>query len=127
MASALVFTVALFGINLISVKLFGELEFWFSMVKVTAIIGMILIGLGVITLGFSDAGDTASFTLLWSDGGFFPKGIGGTLMTLQIVMFAFLAVELVGVTAGEATNRRRSCPRRSTPCRGASASSTSAR
>lgn len=109
--SALVFTVALFGINLISVKLFGELEFWFSMVKVTAIIGMILIGLGVITLGFSAAGDTATFSHLWADGGFFPKGIGGTLMTLQIVMFAFLAVELVGVTAGEATNPKKTLPK----------------
>ncbi|MFC0602096.1 amino acid permease [Streptomyces palmae] len=109
-ASALVFTVLLYFVNLISVKLFGELEFWFSMVKVTAIIGMILIGLGVILFGFSDAGDTASFSQLWSHGGFFPKGIGGTLMTLQIVMFAFLAVELVGVTAGEATNPKKTLP-----------------
>ncbi|MFE7621132.1 amino acid permease [Streptomyces sp. NPDC057496] len=99
--SALVFTVILYGVNLISVKLFGELEFWFSMVKVTAIVGMILICAGILTLGFSDAGDTASVTHLWADGGFFPHGIKGTLMTLQIVMFAFLAVELVGVTAGE--------------------------
>lgn len=110
-ASALVFTLVLYGANLISVKLFGELEFWFSMVKVTAIIGMILIGLGVITLGFSDAGPSASFTHLWADGGFFPKGIGGTLMTLQIVMFSFLAVELVGVTAGESVNPKKSLPR----------------
>ncbi|MFD9815440.1 amino acid permease [Streptomyces sp. NPDC059080] len=109
--SSLVFTVALFGINLISVKIFGELEFWFSMVKVTAIIGMILIGLGVIMLGFSDAGETASFSHLWADGGFFPKGIGGTLMTLQIVMFAFLAVELVGVTAGEAKDPKKILPK----------------
>lgn len=110
-ASALVFTVVLYFVNLISVKLFGELEFWFSMVKVTAIIGMILIGIGVITLGFSKAGDTASFNLLWNHGGFFPKGIGGTLMTLQIVMFAFLAVELVGVTAGEAANPKKTLPK----------------
>ncbi|KUJ64972.1 proline-specific permease [Streptomyces albus subsp. albus] len=110
-ASALVFTVLLYFVNLISVKLFGELEFWFSMVKVTAIIGMILIGIGVITLGFSDAGDTASFSLLWNDGGFFPHGIGNTLMTLQIVMFAFLAVELVGVTAGEATDPKKTLPK----------------
>ncbi|MFI2030839.1 amino acid permease [Streptomyces buecherae] len=109
--SALVFTVILFGANLISVKLFGELEFWFSMIKVTAILGMILIGLGVITIGFSDAGDTASFTHLWDDGGFFPKGIDGTLMTLQIVMFAFLAVELVGVTAGESVNPKKTLPK----------------
>ncbi|MEU5401991.1 amino acid permease [Streptomyces sp. NPDC005963] len=109
--SALVFTLVLYGANLISVKLFGELEFWFSMIKVTAIVGMILICVGILTLGFSDAGDTASVSLLWSDGGFFPKGIGGTLMTLQIVMFAFLAVELVGVTAGESKDPEKTLPK----------------
>ncbi|AJE82833.1 MULTISPECIES: amino acid permease [Streptomyces] len=109
--SALVFTLILYGVNLISVKVFGELEFWFSMVKVTAIIGMILICAGILTLGFSDAGDTASVSHLWSDGGFFPKGIGGTLMTLQIVMFAFLAVELVGVTAGESKDPKKTLPK----------------
>jgi L-asparagine transporter-like permease len=109
--SALVFTLVLYGANLISVKIFGELEFWFSMIKVTAIIGMILIGVGVLTLGFSDAGDTASVSLLWADGGFFPEGVGGTLMTLQIVMFSFLAVELVGVTAGESVNPEKALPR----------------
>ncbi|MFD0273799.1 amino acid permease [Kitasatospora sp. NPDC127111] len=109
--SALTFLVVLYGANLISVKLFGEIEFWFSMVKVTAIIGMILIGVGVLTLGFSDAGDTASVSHLWADGGFFPKGIGATVMTLQIVMFAYLGVELVGVTAGESENPEKTLPR----------------
>ncbi|MDH6577128.1 amino acid permease [Kitasatospora sp. MAP5-34] len=109
--SALVFLVILYAANLISVKLFGEIEFWFSMVKVTAILGMILIGIGVLTLGFSKAGDTASVTHLWQDGGFFPKGIGSTLMTLQIVMFAYLGVELVGVTAGESENPAKTLPR----------------
>lgn len=109
--SALTFLVILYGANLISVKLFGEIEFWFSMVKVTAIIGMILIGIGVLTLGFSDAGDTASITHLWDNGGFFPKGIGATVMTLQIVMFAYLGVELVGVTAGESENPQKTLPR----------------
>ncbi|MFD7708123.1 amino acid permease [Streptomyces sp. NPDC059785] len=109
--SALVFTVILYGVNLISVKLFGELEFWFSMVKVTAIVGMILICAGILTLGFSDAGDTASVSHLWSDGGFFPHGVGNTLMTLQMVMFAFLAVELVGVTAGESKDPKTVLPK----------------
>ncbi|MEV1020833.1 amino acid permease [Streptomyces sp. NPDC050264] len=109
--SALVFTVILYGANLISVKLFGELEFWFSMVKVTAIVGMILICAGILTLGFSDAGDTASVTHLWDQGGFFPHGIGNTLMTLQMVMFAFLAVELVGVTAGESKDPKKVLPK----------------
>ncbi|MET8702568.1 amino acid permease [Kitasatospora sp. NPDC004723] len=108
---ALCFLVLLYGANLISVKIFGEIEFWFSMVKVTAIIGVILIGIGVLTLGFSDAGDTASITHLWQDGGFFPKGVGATVMTLQIVMFAYLGVELVGVTAGESENPKKTLPR----------------
>ncbi|MER6732782.1 amino acid permease [Streptomyces puniciscabiei] len=109
--SALIFTIVLYGANLISVKLFGELEFWFSMVKVTAIIGMILICAGILTIGFSDAGKTASVSHLWNDGGFFPHGVGNTLMTLQMVMFAFLAVELVGVTAGESKDPKKVLPK----------------
>ncbi|MEV7088681.1 amino acid permease [Streptomyces sp. NPDC093085] len=109
--SALVFLVVLFGVNLISVKIFGEVEFWFSMVKVTAIIGMIVIGLGVLTLGFSDAGDTAAVANLWDHHGIFPNGIGSSLMTLQGVMFAYLAVELVGVTAGESENPEKTLPK----------------
>ncbi|MFE5600077.1 amino acid permease [Streptomyces coelicoflavus] len=109
--SALVFLVLLFVANLISVKLFGEIEFWFSMVKVTAIIGMIVIGVGVLTLGFSQAGDTAAVSNLWEFDGFFPKGIGSSLMTLQGVMFAYLAVELVGVTAGESENPEKTLPK----------------
>ncbi|WP_329067841.1 amino acid permease [Streptomyces sp. NBC_01429] len=109
--SALVFLVVLFGVNLISVKIFGEVEFWFSMIKVTAIIGMIVIGLGVLTLGFSEAGETASTSNLWAHGGVFPNGIGSSLMTLQGVMFAYLAVELVGVTAGESENPEKTLPK----------------
>ena len=109
--TALVFLVVLFTANLISVKLFGEIEFWASMIKVTALIGMIVIGLGVLTFGFSDAGDTAAVSNLWAFDGFFPHGIGSSLMTLQGVMFAYLAVELVGVTAGESENPEKTLPK----------------
>jgi amino acid transporter, AAT family len=109
--TALVFLVVLFAVNLISVKLFGELEFWFSMVKVTALIGMIVIGLGVLTFGFSAAGGTADVANLWQFDGFFPKGVGSSLMTLQGVMFAYLAVELVGVTAGESEDPEKTLPK----------------
>ncbi|MFJ9627568.1 amino acid permease [Streptomyces sp. NPDC101175] len=109
--TALAFLVILFVANLISVKLFGEIEFWFSMVKVTALIGMIVIGLGVLTFGFSSAGDTASVANLWQFDGLFPKGVGSSLMTLQGVMFAYLAVELVGVTAGESENPEKTLPK----------------
>jgi amino acid transporter, AAT family len=109
--TALVFLVVLFVANLISVKVFGEIEFWFSMVKVTAILGMIVIGVGVLTFGFSAAGDTAAVSNLWEFDGFFPKGVGSSLMTLQGVMFAYLAVELVGVTAGESEDPEKTLPK----------------
>jgi AAT family amino acid transporter len=109
--TALVFLVVLFVANLISVKVFGEIEFWFSIVKVVALIGMVVIGLGVLTFGFSAAGDTASVANLWEHDGFFPNGVGSSLMTLQGVMFAYMAVELVGVTAGESENPEKTLPK----------------
>ncbi|WP_433334636.1 amino acid permease [Spirillospora sp. CA-294931] len=109
--TALVALVILFAVNLISVKLFGELEFWFAMIKVAAIVMMIMVGLGVLIFGFSDAGDTATVSNLWSKGGVFPEGGSATIMTLQMVMFAYLGVELVGVTASEAKDPEKNIPR----------------
>ncbi|MGW3241479.1 amino acid permease [Streptomyces sp. NPDC001070] len=103
-STAAVALVVLFVANLVSVKLFGELEFWFSTIKVTAIIAMIVIGVGVLTFGFSAAGDTASVAHLWADGGFAPNGAWQAMLAMQGVIFAYLGVELVGITAGEAEN-----------------------
>ncbi|MBW8485886.1 amino acid permease [Actinomadura parmotrematis] len=109
--TALVALVVLFAVNMVSVRIFGELEFWFAMIKVAAIVLMIGVGLAVLAFGFGDAGRTASVTNLWDDGGFFPMGAGPVLMTLQMVMFAYLGVELVGVTASEAEDPERTIPR----------------
>ena len=105
--TALVALVVLFAANLISVGLFGHAEFWFSAIKVTAILGMIVIGVGVL-LPISGFGpdEGPSITNLWHDGGFFATGFTNALLSLQIVMFAYVGVELVGVTAGEAQNPR---------------------
>ncbi|CDR10106.1 amino acid permease [Streptomyces iranensis] len=94
----------LFVANLISVHVFGELEFWFCTIKVVAIIGLIVIGAGVLFFGFSSAGSTASVTHLWGDGGFAPHGATQAVLVMPGVFFAYLGVELVGVTAGEAKN-----------------------
>jgi L-asparagine transporter-like permease len=101
--TALVVLVVLFTANLISVRIFGEAEFWFSMIKVSAIVGMIIIGIGVL-LPIAGFGPSAgpSLSNLWNDGGFFPTGLSSALLSLQIVVFAYVGVELVGVTAGEA-------------------------
>jgi len=100
----LIVLIVLYGANLVAVKVFGELEFWFALIKVVAIMALILAGLGVIFFHFGDFGSQASFTNLWTHGGFLPFGTLGVLLTLQIVMFAYSGVELIGVTAGEAEN-----------------------
>ena len=107
---ALAALVLLLGVKLIAVGVFGEFEFWFAIIKVVTIIGMILLGLAIILLGISDLSHTASFSNLWSHGGFFPKGFSGPFLALQIVMFAFLGVELIGVTAGEAQSPEKTIP-----------------
>ena len=100
----------LLTVNLIAVGVFGEFEFWFAIIKVVTIIGMIVLGVAIIVLGISDLSHTASFANLWSNGGFFAKGFKGPFLALQIVMFAFLGVELIGVTAGEAQNPGKTIP-----------------
>lgn len=108
--TALATLVVITMINLSSVKAFGEFEFWFAMIKVVAIIGMIVVGLGMILLGIGNEGQPIGFSNLWSHGGFIPNGLKGILMSLVLVMFSFGGVELVGITAGEAKNPRKSIP-----------------
>ncbi len=101
---ALVALIALYGANQLAVRVFGELEFWFALIKVVTIVALIIGGLLVIFLHVGELGPTASFSNLWSHGGFLPFGILGVLLTLQMVTFAYQGVELIGVTAGEAEN-----------------------
>ena len=108
---ALVALVLLYGSNLLAVRVFGELEFWFALIKVVTIVALILAGLTVIFFHLGELGATASFANLHSHGGFMPFGVLPVLLTLQIVMFAYSGVELIGVTAGEAENPQVVLPR----------------
>lgn len=94
----------LYAANLLAVGVFGELEFWFALIKIVTIVALIVAGVAVIAFHFGHFGSQASFTNLWSHGGFLPFGMLGVLLTLQMVMFAYSGVELIGVTAGEAEN-----------------------
>ncbi|WP_324012612.1 amino acid permease [Microbacterium sp. JZ37] len=99
------------ALNLLSVKVFGELEFWFSLVKVSAIIAMIAGGIAIIAFGLGNQEENASgIANLWSHGGFAPEGIGGLIASLAVVMFAFGGIEIIGVTAGEAQDPKRVLP-----------------
>ncbi|BCG23982.1 permease [Pseudomonas tohonis] len=107
----IVFVIA--AINLCNVRVFGELEFWLSLLKVVAIVAMILAGLTVLVFGIrlGDAGGVASFANLWAHGGFFPNGLEGMVASFTIVIFAFGGIEVIGLTAGEAQDPQRMIPK----------------
>lgn len=98
------------GINLLSVRVFGELEFWFSLVKVVAIGAMILGGAALIVFGVQLGAHQPGFGQLVDHGGFMPNGFGGMLAAFSVVVFAFGGVETIGVTAGEAADPKRAIP-----------------
>ncbi|MCM3238931.1 amino acid permease [Heyndrickxia oleronia] len=98
-------------VNLITVKAYGEFEFWFALIKIVAIIAMIVIGLMIILFGFGNGGIATGISNIWKHGGFAPNGIKGILMSLQMVMFAYLGIEMLGVTAGEAKNPEKTISR----------------
>ena len=108
---ALVVLIVFTMVNLANVKAYGEFEFWFALIKVVAIIGMILFGLGIIFFGIGNGGQPIGIDNLWSHGGLLPNGINGMIMSFVLVMFSFGGVELVGITAGEAKNPQRSIPK----------------
>lgn len=108
--SALVAVCILTVVNLTAASAFGEIEFWFALIKVVTIIVMILIGLAMIFFGLGNNGVAIGISKLTSHGGFFPKGIMGPISTLTMVSFAFVGVELIGVTAGEAKNPEKVIP-----------------
>lgn len=117
-ASSTFFFIVINAINLASVKIFGEAEFWFSIIKVLAIIAMIIFGAYLLVSG--TGGESATVQNLYNDGGFFPKGwltvdgdgkYQGLLAALVIIMFSFGGLELVGITAAEAENPERNIPK----------------
>jgi D-serine/D-alanine/glycine transporter len=102
----------IFMFNLFSVRSFGEIEFWFALIKIAAIFCLIVVGVILVATNFvSPHGDRATIENLWNDGGFFATGFMGVVGGFQIAFFAFVGVELVGTAAAETANPRRTLPR----------------
>ncbi|MCD0472472.1 amino acid permease [Flavobacterium sp. JAS] len=117
-ASSLFFFLVINALNFASVKVYGETEFWFSIIKVVAIIAMILFGTYLLISG--TGGEHATIHNLYNDGGFFPKGFfektstgdfQGLLTAMALIMFSFGGLELIGITAAEAENPEKNIPK----------------
>ena len=109
-ALGLIFT--LLALNLPTVRNFGEIEFWFALIKIVAIVGLIIAGVYMLSTGFTlPNGSQASVAHLWNHGGFFPNGFLGFVAGFQIAVFAFVGIELVGTAAAETKDPERNLPK----------------
>ena len=99
------------GLNLMAVKVYGEMEFWFTLIKVVTVVLMILGGAGMIWMGWGNGGQPVGLANLWSHGGWFPNGVTGMVLALPVVVFAFGGIETIGMAAGEAAQPERTIPR----------------
>ncbi|WP_062988190.1 amino acid permease [Nocardia anaemiae] len=108
---ALVALAIVVSINLISVKWFGELEFWAALIKVVALVAFLIIGTIFLAGRFKVDGETTGFSVLSDNGGLFPTGLLPLVTVTTGVVFAYAAVELIGTAAGEAENPEKIMPR----------------
>jgi len=109
---AVLAVIILLALNLLTVKAFGEIEFWFALIKIIAILTLIAVGMLLVIMDFtSPEGHRATVSNLWEHGGLFPNGVGGVLAGFQTAIFAFVGMEIVGTTAAEVKNPEKVMPR----------------
>ncbi|MDN6838850.1 MAG: amino acid permease [Staphylococcus equorum] len=108
--SALFCVLVLMSLNLLSAKLFGELEFWFAIIKIVTILALIVVGAIMIIMAYDTQFGHASLSNLYING-IFPKGVNGFLMSFQMAVFSFVGIELIGVTAGETKDPTKTLPK----------------
>ena len=97
--------------NLISVKIFGELEFWFALIKILALLTFMAVGIWYLFFGQPIDGVQPGLPLITSSDGLFPHDALTTLIVVQGVVFAYAGIELVGTTSGETKDVQKVIPR----------------
>ncbi|MGT2636457.1 amino acid permease [Streptococcus ratti] len=107
----IVFLILLSSINLIAVRVFGETEFWFAMIKIIAILALIATGIFMVLTDFKTSQGHASLSNITNHFEFFPKGWTRFFMAFQMVFFAYQAIEFVGITTSETQNPRKVLPK----------------
>ncbi|WP_195235539.1 amino acid permease [Lactiplantibacillus plantarum] len=107
----LIILILLLGLNSINVSAFGETEFWFAIIKIAAILALIAVGIGMVLFSVKTPVGHASLTNLVSYGGFMPHGIKGLVLSFQMVLFSFIGIEMVGMTASETADPKTVIPK----------------
>lgn len=107
----IVFLALLSCVNLIAVKVFGEVEFWFGMIKIVTILALIATGIFMVTTNFETPAGHASLTNITNGFQMFPNGWVKFVMAFQMVFFAYQAIEFVGITTSETANPRQVLPK----------------
>jgi L-asparagine permease len=108
---ALIALAVVLAANLISVKYFGEMEFWFAIIKVAALVIFMCVGIFLVATSHEVGGHSPGLSTVTDNGGMFPLGMLPMLMVVQGVVFAYASVELVGVAAGETKNPEKIMPK----------------
>lgn len=106
---AFIVIVLVVSMNLISVKIFGELEFWFALIKVGSLLIFMVVGILFVIFG-TPTGAPVGITLI-SESGFLPNGLMAALIVSQGVIFAYSGIELVGTASGEIKDPRQAIPK----------------
>ena len=99
------------GMNMVAVKWFGEIEFWFSLVKVGALVLFLIVGTLLVVTGHGVDGMAPGLHLVSENGGVFPHGLLPAVIIIQGVVFAYAGIELIGTAAGEAEDAETQLPR----------------
>ncbi|MHA3018988.1 amino acid permease [Mycobacterium sp. BMJ-28] len=97
--------------NIISVKLFGEMEFWASIIKVAALVTFLVVGIIFLAGRFQINGQSTGLSVISDNGGLLPVGTFPLVVVTSGVIFAYAAVELVGIAAGETADPPKVMPR----------------
>jgi L-asparagine permease len=108
---ALIALAAVLSINMISVKWFGEMEFWAALIKVVALMTFLVVGTIFLAGRYQIEGQSTGLSVWANQGGLFPTGILPLLIVTSGVVFAYAAVELVGTAAGETAEPEKIMPR----------------
>ena len=99
------------GLNLVSVKVFGEMEFWFALIKVAALVAFLVVGVYFVIFGTPVADHQVGMSLIADNGGLIPQGILPAVVVMQGVVFAYASIELIGTAAGETKNPEKIVPK----------------